>query len=69
MANKDSLIADAQKLLQKGQTDKAITCYQEALKADPGDQRLRQRLAELLVKYRRFDEARKEFEQIGRAHV
>lgn len=66
MANKDSLIADAQKLLQKGQTDKAITCYQEALKADPGDQRLRQRLAELLVKYRRFDEARKEFEQIGR---
>lgn len=66
MAKKETLLADAQKFLQKGQTDKAISCYQEALTADAGDQRVRQRLAELFAKCRRFDEARKEFETIGR---
>lgn len=66
MAKKETLIADAQKFLQKGQSDKAIACFQEAVAADPGDQRVRQRLAELFIKNRRFDDARKEFETIGR---
>lgn len=66
MTKKDKLLAEAQKMQQKGQTDKAVSCYQEALSGDPGDIRVRQRLAELLVKCRRFDEARKEFETIGR---
>jgi len=66
VSKKEKLIDDAQKLLQKGQTDKAITCYQEALAIDPGDMRLRQRLAELLAKARRLDEARGEFEAIGK---
>jgi len=66
VSKKDSLIADAQKFLQKGQTDKAISCYQEALVVDPADLRVRQRLAELLAKHRRVDEARKELETIGK---
>ena len=66
MSKKDKLLADAQKLLQKGQAEKAINCYLEALAADPADLRVRQRLAELLAKYRRVDEARKEFETIGK---
>ena len=66
MSKKDKLLADAQKLLQKGQTDKAISCYQGALTVDPGDLRTRQRLAELLAKSKRVDEARKELETIGR---
>lgn len=66
MSKKDSLIADAQKFLQKGQTDKAISCYQDALSSDPADLRVRQRLAELLAKHRRIDEARKELETIGK---
>lgn len=66
MSKKDKLLTDAQKFLQKGQADKAISCYQEALTVDPGDQRLRQRLAELFAKCRRMDESRKEFEAIGR---
>ncbi len=37
MSKKDKLLADAQKLLQKGQADKAIICYQEVLAADPAD--------------------------------
>lgn len=66
MAAKDKLLADAQKLQQKGQLDKAIACFREALALDQGDIRLRQRLAELLAKCRRTEEARKEFEIIGR---
>jgi tetratricopeptide (TPR) repeat protein len=63
---KDKLLAEAQKLQQKGQYDKAVPFLQEALSLDTGDLRLRQRLAEQLVKCRRNDEARKEFEAIGR---
>ncbi|SKA13614.1 Tetratricopeptide repeat-containing protein [Trichlorobacter thiogenes] len=66
MSKKDKLLTDAQKLLQKGQTDKAISCYQDALAVDPGDLRVRQRFAELLAKSRRVDDARKELEIIGR---
>jgi tetratricopeptide (TPR) repeat protein len=66
VSKKDKLITDAQKYLQKGQADKAISNYQEALAFDPGDQRLRQRLAELFAKCRHLDESRKEFETIGR---
>ncbi len=66
MSKKDTLMADAQKFLQKGQAEKALSCYREALTVDPGDQRIRQRLAELLAKSHRNDEARKEFETIGR---
>lgn len=66
MNKKDKLVAEAQKLQQKGQYDKAVPFLQEALSLDSGDLRLRQRLAEQLVKCRRNDEARKEFEVIGR---
>lgn len=66
MNKKDKLLADAQKLQQKGQHDKALPFLQEALSLDTGDLRLRQRLAEQLVKCHRNDEARKEFETIGR---
>ncbi|MDK9717796.1 MAG: tetratricopeptide repeat protein [Trichlorobacter sp.] len=66
MSKKDKLLTDAQKMLQKGQTDKAISCFQDALSVDPGDLRVRQRLAELLAKSKRIDDARKELETIGR---
>jgi len=66
LSKKDKLLTDAQKMLQKGQTDKAIFCFQEVLSVDPGDLRVRQRLAELLAKTRRVDDARKELETIGR---
>jgi tetratricopeptide (TPR) repeat protein len=66
LSKKDKLLTDAQKMLQKGQTDKAISCFQDALSVDPGDLRVRQRLAELLAKSKRVDDARKELETIGR---
>lgn len=66
MTKKEKLLAEAQKLQQKGLSDKAVACYREVLSVEPGDMRVRQRLAELLAKSRRTEEARKEFETIGR---
>jgi len=67
VTKKEKLIADAQKLIQKGQMDKAIKSYQDALALDLGDQRVRQRLAEMLIRVNRLDEARSEFSAVGKA--
>lgn len=66
LGKKEKLIENAQKLLQKGQIDRAIKEYQDAVALDPGDQRVRQRFAELLSRANRLDEARAEFEVIGK---
>lgn len=67
MSKKEKLLAEAQKLMQKGLTDKAIKGYQEALALDPADQRVRQRLAEMLTRVNRLDDARTEFIAVGKA--
>lgn len=67
MSKKEKLLAEAQKLLQKGLTDKAIKIYQEALALDPQDQRVRQRLAELFIRVNRLEDARTEFLAVGKA--
>ena len=66
MSKKEKLLAEAQKLLQKGLTDKAIKTYQEALALDTADQRVRQRLAELFIRVNRFEDARTEFLGVGK---
>lgn len=63
---KEKLLSEIQKLQQKGQGEKCIPLLQEGLRLDPADMRLRQRLAEQLVKLRRNEEARKELEIIGK---
>ncbi len=67
VTKKDKLLGEAQKMLQKGQLDKAIRGYQDALAEEPGDQRVRQRLAELLARANRPEEARAEFVTVGNA--
>lgn len=66
MSKKDKLLSEAQKLLQRGQPAKAAALFKEVLRLDPGDLRVRQRLADLYVKTRQHGDARKEFEQIGK---
>lgn len=66
MSNKEALIADAQKMMEKGQLDKAIKGYQQALAIDPGDLRIRQRVGELLARINRKSEARIELEAVGK---
>lgn len=62
---KDKLLEEAQKLVQRGQFDKAATCYEQILAQEPAAINLRQKLAELLTKSGRHDDARTQFEIIG----
>lgn len=63
---KDKLVEEAQRLALRGQLDKAIRAYEQILALDPSAIIQRQRLAELLVKAGRIDDARSEFESIGK---
>ncbi len=69
MANKDKLLADAQKFLSKGQVSKAIGEYQKLVAAFPKDARNRQKLAELLSRDKRNLEALTEYEAVAKHYT
>ena len=66
MANKDKLLESAQKFLAKGQLPKAIGEYQKLIEAFPKDFRNRQKLAELLSREKRNDEAQPHYEAVAK---
>lgn len=65
-SKKDKFLESAQKFIIKGQIDKAVKDLEQAIALDPGDIKVRQRLAELLVRVNRADEAIAEYETIGK---
>lgn len=67
--NKEKLLESAQKFILKGQTDRAIKDYEQIVSLDPSDLRHRQRLAELLVKANRKDEAIQAFGTIAKHYA
>lgn len=66
MANKDKLLSSAQKFLSKGQLPKAVGEYRKLVDAFPKDIRNRQKLAELLNRAGRNEEALKEYETVAK---
>ncbi|TLM67904.1 MAG: tetratricopeptide repeat protein [Deltaproteobacteria bacterium] len=64
--NKDKLLESAQKFLAKGQLAKAISEYQKLIEAFPKDYRNRQKLAELLSREKRNDEAQPHYEAVAK---
>jgi tetratricopeptide (TPR) repeat protein len=66
ISKKDKLIEDAQKLVVRGQFDKAAKVYEQVIAIEPAAINQRQKLAEILIKCGRNDDARKEFETIGK---
>ncbi|WP_026840112.1 tetratricopeptide repeat protein [Citrifermentans bremense] len=66
---KEKILESAQRFVLKGQIDKAIKDYQQVVALDPSDVRYRQRLAELLVRDRRKEEAIQEYEFIGKHYA
>lgn len=66
ISKKDKLIEEAQKFALRGQFDKAAKVYEQILALEPAAINLRQKLAELLIKCGRNDDARKELEVIGK---
>ena len=65
-SKKDKLLETAQKFIAKGQLDRAIREYEQVVALDPEDIRQRQKLAELLVRVNRKEEAIAEYEIIGK---
>ncbi|HEY3308594.1 MAG TPA: tetratricopeptide repeat protein [Desulfuromonadaceae bacterium] len=65
-SKKEKLIEEAQRLALRGQLDKAIKAYEQVLSLDASSINQRQKLAELLVKVGRLDDARAEFVVIGK---
>ena len=63
--DRNRLEQDAMRLLQRGQTDKALACYQQLLRQDPRDRRIRQRVAELTLQLGRHAEAERYFRDIA----
>jgi tetratricopeptide (TPR) repeat protein len=68
-SKKDKLLDSAQRFVLKGQLDSAIRHYREIVLLDPKEVRHRQKLAELLVKDNRKDEAVAEYEEIGKEYA
>ncbi|MBC8017542.1 MAG: tetratricopeptide repeat protein, partial [Verrucomicrobia bacterium] len=68
-SKKDKLIEEAQRLVLRGQLEKAIKAYEQVMVLEPSALNLRQRLAELLLKVGRTDDARAEFETIGKKYT
>lgn len=66
ISKKDKLIEEAQRLALRGQLDKAIKLYLQVVSQDPSALNQRQKLAELLIKAGRVDDARAEYEAIGK---
>lgn len=66
ISKKDLLIEEAKKFVQRGLLGKAAKAYEQILALEPASISNRQKLAELLVKCGRNDDARKELETIGK---
>jgi pilus assembly protein FimV len=66
MSQKEKYLNSAQKFLQKGQVERAIKDYEQVVAADPKDVRHRQKLAELLARCNRNEDACREYETIAR---
>lgn len=69
MALKEKLIDKAQKLVAKGQLDKAIVEYRAAIDVDPRDISIRLRIGDLYVKLGKKPEAIKEYTEAARANA
>ena len=65
-SQKDKFLASAQKFIQKGQFDRALRDYEQVVTADPKDVKLRQKLAELMIRCNRRDDAIREYNTIAK---
>ncbi|MEA5112836.1 MAG: tetratricopeptide repeat protein [Geobacteraceae bacterium] len=63
---KDKFLASAQKYIQKGQFERALKDYEQVVTADPKDVKHRQKLAELMVRCSRREDAIREYETIAK---
>lgn len=68
-SKKTKLLESAQKNILKGQLDRAIAEYRQIIELDPSDLRHRQKIAELLTKAKRTEDAIKEYTFIAKHYI
>lgn len=68
-SKKTKLLESAQKNLLKGLYDRAAAEYRQIIEFDPADVRHRQRLAEILAKANKKDEAIKEYTTLAKTYI
>lgn len=66
---KEQILDNANKLLQKGQIDKAIAEYRNLLKIDPKNVQIRLKVGDLLLKLKRDNEAIEEYIKAGSTYI
>ena len=62
-------LAAAEKARSRGRTRKAVRCYLQVLEHDPNDHVVRSKLAPLLAKLGRWDEARQNFDKAAEGYL
>jgi len=65
ISTKDKLVEEAQKFASRGQFDKAVKVYEQIIALEPSAISQRQKLADLLIRCTRYDDARKELETVA----
>ncbi len=66
---RDKTLAAAQKAVRKGNLERAIKEYKLLIDDDPSDKRTRLKLADILVKSSKLDEALQEYRHVGKQYA
>jgi tetratricopeptide (TPR) repeat protein len=69
VTQKDKLLESAQKFIAKGQFDRAIKEYEQLLSIEPANLGIRQRIADLLVRSNRKEQAIEEYTTVARNYA
>jgi len=69
MANKGKLLQQAQKHLTKGNLDRAIKCFHQLVELEPNNYRIVLRLADLLARAGRKQDAVKQYEKVAELYI
>lgn len=69
MSKKDKLLESAQKFIAKGQFDRAVKEYEQLLAMEPSNLGIRQRIADLLIRDNRKDQAIEEYTTVAKSYA
>lgn len=67
--NKEKVLEYARKLISEGKIERAILEYKRLMEADPTDMRLKLRVAELLAKQKRIEEALDLYNEVAKSYA
>lgn len=67
--NKEKVLEHAKQLIDEGKIDRAIVEYQKLLEIDPKDMRIKLRVAELLARQKKINEAVKVYNEVAEGYT